>query len=283
MARCRFLGTEFRKKNTMTELILTPIGYLNCNQIYNYDAPRQAVLAEKNEGIITLQENCNYEQALSDLKGFDKIWLIYHLHKNKGWRTKTLPPRSIDGTKKGVFATRSPYRPNPIGLSCVDLIKIEGRKLYIKSFDLLDKTPILDIKPYIPYCDSFPDSSAGWLDDIKESDNWNCTFADNSKKQIKWIKENSKFDLERFCQIQLNNDPLNTQKKRVKLIDETMNLYCLSYRTWRIYFEVFKAQSLLKIIDIDSGYSSADLLNKSIDKYNDKKLHCSFKKLFKNN
>jgi tRNA (adenine37-N6)-methyltransferase len=264
----------------MSELILKPIGYLQCNQIYNYDAPRQAVLAEENEGTIVLEENCNYEQALSDLEGFDKIWIIYYFHKNKGWKTKTLPPRSIDGSKKGVFATRSPYRPNPIGLSCVDLVKVEGRKIYIRNFDLLDKTPILDIKPYIPYCDSFSNSASGWLDEIKESDNWKCVFSDIAKNQIEWIKENSNLDLKRTSQIQLTNDPLNFKKKRVKVIDEKIDLYCLAYRTWRIHFKVFKSIATVEIFNIESGYSISDLEDSSEDKYNDKKLHRNFKKSY---
>jgi tRNA (adenine37-N6)-methyltransferase len=266
----------------MTELTLTPIGYLHCNQIYNYDAPRQAVLAEENEGTIVLEENCNYEQALSDLEGFDKIWIIYHFHKNKGWKPKTLPPRSIEGEKKGVFATRSPYRPNPIGLSCVDLVKVEGRKIYIRNFDLLDKTPILDIKPYIPYCDSFSNSAAGWLDEIKESDDWKCIYSNTAAKQIEWITGNSNVDLKGFCHIQLTNDPLNFKKKRIKSVDKTTSSYCLSYRTWRINFKASKTEKAIEIINIESGYSLAELQDSSNDKYNDKKLHITFNEVCQN-
>ena len=264
----------------MSELILKPIGYLHCNQIYNYDAPRQAVLANNNKGVIILEKNCNYEQALSDLDGFDKIWIIYQFHQNSGWKPKTLPPRSIDGIKKGLFSTRSPYRPNPIGLSCVDLVKIDGYKIYIENFDLLDKTPILDIKPYIPYCDSFPDSSTGWLDEIKQSDNWKCIYSELAKKQLKWIKDNSIFDMEPFCQIQLTNDPINFKKKRLKALDLSKNTFSLSYRTWRIHFIVIESTTIIKIINIESGYSTSELKDSSNDKYGDKNIHILYKKIF---
>ncbi len=82
------------------------------------------------------------------MKGIEKIWILFWMHEVKHWKVKVQPPRDV--WKKGVFATRSPHRPNPIGLSCVTLIDVRGLDVFIKDHDLLDQTPILDIKPYVP-------------------------------------------------------------------------------------------------------------------------------------
>ena len=102
--------------------------------------------------------------ALRDLDGFDRVWLITHLHLNPSWGPLVRPPRG--GVRRGVLATRSPHHPNPIGLSAVHLDRIEGAVLHIRGLDLIDGTPVLDIKPYVPYCDAFPQSAAGWVDEL---------------------------------------------------------------------------------------------------------------------
>ena len=127
------------------------IGVLRGGGEFPQQAPRQGVYA-RNEGYIELFPHCNYEQALEDLGGFERIWLLFVFDRNVNWKPKVLPPYGID-RKVGTFASRSPYRPNPVGLSAVELVKIEGLKVYIRNFDLLDGTPILDIKPYIPEVD----------------------------------------------------------------------------------------------------------------------------------
>ena len=144
---------------------LEPIGFVKSGGgNYPQEAPRQAVFA-RNSGVIELLPGHGYEQALEDLGGFERIWLIFLFDRNGGgWKPKVRPP---DGSvhKRGVFATRSPHRPNPLGISAVELDRIEGRKLFIRNFDLLDGTPILDIKPYIPAADAFPNARAGWRDE----------------------------------------------------------------------------------------------------------------------
>jgi tRNA-Thr(GGU) m(6)t(6)A37 methyltransferase TsaA len=104
-----------------------------------------------------LERNRNFEQALKDLEGFERIWVIYLFHLNDSWKPMVTPPRN-KGKKVGVFASRSPHRPNGIGLSCVTLNRIEGLNIYISNSDILDGSPVLDIKPYLPWSDSFPDS-----------------------------------------------------------------------------------------------------------------------------
>ena len=254
---------------------ITPIGFLSTEQKYKYQQPRQGLFAN-NIGIIKLLKHNNFETALEDLNFFSKIWVIYQFDQNSGWRPKAAPPLSPDGKRKGLFATRSPYRPNPIGLSAVDLVSINGLNIEIANFDLLDKTPILDIKPYIPRYDSHPDATSGWLENINDNKN-SITFSELAQKQSLWIKKYSGFDLFDFINIQLSTDALNSKRKRINKIAN--NSYQLSFRTWRIFFLYNEKSLKITITNIESGYSKSELSN-SKDEYNDKEVHKDFIRLF---
>jgi len=142
------------------KLSLKPIGFMHTAYKDKSAAPRQPGMAtEDTVGEITLLSHHNFEQAVQDLDGFERIWIVFWFNQNKGWNPKVLPPRSRK--KKGLFATRSPHRPNPIGISLCRLLKVEGLRIVVENPDLLDGTPILDIKPYIPGVEAFPDSRAG--------------------------------------------------------------------------------------------------------------------------
>ena len=153
-----------------------PIGYFQSSAHSPYELPRQAGLVPANQGIIQLNERCQFEQALEGLEGFDLIWVVFRLHRSALWKPKVLPPRGRK--KQGVFATRSPHRPNFIGMSCVKLESIHGLSLMISGHDLLDGTPILDIKPYLNYADSLVSTRQGWLEvflrDRKLRSNGHC-------------------------------------------------------------------------------------------------------------
>lgn len=122
--------------------------------------PIQPVFADGAQG--TVQIYPEYEEGLLDLNGFERIWLLYWLDRAPPARLRVIPYR--DNVERGAFATRSPSRPNPIGLSCVRLLGIEGNTLRVAGVDMLDGTPLWDIKPYVPQFDSFPNAKAGWLD-----------------------------------------------------------------------------------------------------------------------
>ena len=113
--------------------------------------------------MIRLRNEFNLSDALVGLEGFSHIWIIFVFHQNtnKGIKTKVHPPR-MEGEKIGLYATRTPHRPNPIGLSVVRLEKIEGGTIYVSGVDLVDGTPVLDVKPYLPSADSLPDARVGW-------------------------------------------------------------------------------------------------------------------------
>ena len=122
--------------------------------------PIQPIGALDIEGIIELQPK--YLKGLKDLNGFSHIILLYHFHKSKQYNLQIKP--YMDQEKRGLFATRYPARPNPIGLSVVRLSKIIGNRLYILDVDMLDGTPLLDIKPFIPEIDNRENARIGWLE-----------------------------------------------------------------------------------------------------------------------
>src|SRR4051812_38191220 len=107
-------------------ITLEPIGTFKASSKYPYEARRQAAADSENSfGEIHLQAGRDFEQALEDLEGFERIWIIYQFHQNPEWKPKVMPPRG-PRIKRGVFATRAPYRPNALGMSCVRLVKVEG-------------------------------------------------------------------------------------------------------------------------------------------------------------
>lgn len=152
---------------------MRPIGVVRSPYKERFGTPRQPTVTAQAledralEAEIHIFDNDDYERALTGLAGFDYIWLIYAFHLNHGWSALVTPPRGPKA-KQGLFATRSPHRPNPIGLSALRLLGIEGRVLRVLGHDMLDGTPVLDIKPYVPYADAFPQARAGWLDAIVE-------------------------------------------------------------------------------------------------------------------
>jgi len=147
-----------------------PIGFVRSPYARRIDAPHQSSVVEGTEtgdvaeAILEL-EPAVPEEALRDLAGFSRIWLIFVFHRSEGWTPLVKPPRG-PRVKRGVLATRSPHRPNAIGLSAVELVSVEGSCLRLRGVDLLDGTPVLDLKPYVPYADAFPDSVAGWIDEV---------------------------------------------------------------------------------------------------------------------
>ncbi len=260
----------------MENFEFTPIGYVCCQQQYRYEAPRQGVFAN-NVGVIKLNPGKNFEQALTDLAGFERLWVIYCFHLNHSWKPLVRPPVTGDKEKISLFATRSPHRPNPIGLSCVELIGIDKLEVHIRNFDMLDQTPVLDLKPYIPSADAFPDAGTGWLESAT-SDNYTVIFSQTAAAKTAWILNVSGLDIVRFCNIQLAHDPLNSSRKRVTGNDKAKQ-FTLACRTWRIRFNPELPLRQVVVEDIESGYSDEEL-NSPDDPYLDKGFHREFRSKF---
>ena len=124
--------------------------------------PWDAYTADRGCGIAgTIELDPEYEGGLKDLEGFSHIILIYHFHLSTGFSLMVKP--FLDDMLRGLFSTRAPRRPNPIGLSIVRLVKVEGPTLHIENVDIVDGTPLLDIKPYVPELDGIKAERTGWL------------------------------------------------------------------------------------------------------------------------
>ena len=147
---------------------LAPIGIIRTPYKQKFAIPRQPGLVKSACGIIEFLDDYNDPNSLRGLEQFSHLWLIFQFHQTveQGWSPLVRPPRLGGNSKQGVFATRSTFRPNALGLSVVEFDSISHQKdklcLHVKGIDLLDGTPILDIKPYIPYADSIEDARGGF-------------------------------------------------------------------------------------------------------------------------
>ena len=152
-------------ENTSHSIQIEPVAYYRGPFGSKFGIPRQSGLTGV-EGRIVFTDKYRVREALRGLEGFSRIWLIWGFSANKPakgeWQPTVRPPRLGGNASMGVFATRSPYRPNPLGLSCVELVKVDDMELVVRGADLAHGTPIYDIKPYISYADSFPDAVCGF-------------------------------------------------------------------------------------------------------------------------
>jgi tRNA-Thr(GGU) m(6)t(6)A37 methyltransferase TsaA len=143
----------------MEEISYRPIGIIHSPYKETEGTPIQTTGAKGVGGTAEIVPEC--AEGLRDLEGFSHIILIYHFHLSRGYSLTVKP--FLDDTPRGVFATRAPKRPNAIGISVVRLVKIEGTTLYIEDVDIVDSTPLLDIKPYVPAFDAKEAERTGWL------------------------------------------------------------------------------------------------------------------------
>ena len=140
-----------------------------------FGIPRQSGLVEELKSTIVFEPEYRNADALRGIEGFSHLWVIWQFSEavRTGWSPTVRPPRLGGNTRMGVFATRSPFRPNNLGLSCVKLLGVEmtadlGPVIHVSGADLMDGTPIFDIKPYIPYADSHPEALGGFTDTADE-------------------------------------------------------------------------------------------------------------------
>lgn len=179
--------TEMKAKKNYTNNVSVPervtldvIGWVRSPYTERHGTPRQAILDQAPSGYVPVEAYIELDTekvpaiALKDLDGFDRIWVLAFLHLNHHWNPTVCPPRGPK-VRRGTLATRAPHRPNPIALSALRLLRMEKNRIYVEGIDLLDGTPIVDIKPYVPYCDAFPLAKAGYVDEMraqKEKDIW---------------------------------------------------------------------------------------------------------------
>lgn len=261
-----------------------PIAFVRTAARYRYEEPRQSVFSPT-PAQLEFTDDPRFRDALADLEGFQRLWIVavFHLNVNPdrtaNWNPKVRPPVTPDDKKYGVFSTRSPHRPNPIALSCVEVEKIDTAKgiIYLRACDLLDGTPVLDIKPYIPEVDSFPQSAAGWRDRLK-TEQWELDFLPEATSRMAFLKENGAPDMVSFCNIQLSINPLDKSRKRLE--HRSGCRYAVGCRTWQIVFSADKTARKITVETVESHYTPEDLVPDAADPYEDKALHRVFTEKF---
>jgi tRNA-Thr(GGU) m(6)t(6)A37 methyltransferase TsaA len=244
-------------------LTLEPIGFVRSPLATKVEAARQPGVAAGVSARIELLPARHFEHALHDLERFDLIWVIFWFHLNSGWRPKVLPPRSTTG-RKGVFATRSPHRPNPLGMSVVRLERVTDLTLHIRDSDILDGTPVLDIKPYIAYTDSHPEAGNGWLEDAARTQGgsrpldpvnaYTVKFDPLAAEQAAWIESQTGLTIHGRIQSTLVLGPEPHPYRRIRRTNGGMQL---AVKEWRVRFDV--AGRDVRVRDISSGFRASQL------------------------
>lgn len=173
----------------MAEHIIKPIAHVRSDFATKFGIPRQAGIVEELESLLVFEPEYRDPEALRGIEGFSHLWLIWQFSENlrQGFSPTVRPPRLGGNERMGVFATRSPFRPNALGLSCVRLLAVEqsadsGLVLRIGGADLMDGTPVYDVKPYVPYADCHPEALSGFA--ANSGKTLNVAFADGMEQRV---------------------------------------------------------------------------------------------------
>jgi len=244
--------------------VVEPIGVVRSALVTKVEAARQPQAAAGSAARIELFPGRHFEHALHGLERWELIWVLFWFHLNTGWRPKVLPPRSTSG-RKGVFATRAPHRPNPIGLSVVRLERVESLTLHIRDSDMLDATPVLDIKPYLAYTDAHPGASGGWLADAQPAsvdgrkacdplDTYNVQFDALAMDQAVWIEAHTGLAIRERIHATLALGPEPHPYRRIRRFDGWLQL---SVKEWRVRFTVNDRD--VQVLEIRSGFRASQL------------------------
>jgi tRNA (adenine37-N6)-methyltransferase len=238
------------------QYLFEPIGFVRSPFAERAEAPRQAAAGRDVAGTIELVAGRGFDDALEGLDAWEYAWVVFVFHRNveerRGWRPRVQPPRAQ--AKVGVFATRSPHRPNPIGMSVVKIERIEGLAVHVRDLDLLDGTPVLDLKPYVAYADAYPDSrSAGWLAAPDPRPPWVVTFSAAALEQLAWLGEDGR-DLRARIEAVLALGPQPHAYRRIRKHGAGMRL---AVKEWRVDFDVEEARIVVR--GLRSGYRASQL------------------------
>lgn len=219
-----------------------PIAYIKTDFSSKFGIPRQSGLVDELEAKIIFEPQYRIPEAFRGLEGYSHVWLLWQFSEcaDKEWSPTVRPPRLGGNKRMGVFASRSPFRPNSIGLSCVKLISIDeteenGTVLTVSGADLLDGTPIIDVKPYLPYVDSHPEASGGFALQEKEG-SLDVVFAAELLSDIPADKQEAlKAVLKQDPRPQYQNDP--------------ERIYGLEFAGYDVRFNV--KENLLSVVEVE--------------------------------
>jgi tRNA-Thr(GGU) m(6)t(6)A37 methyltransferase TsaA len=236
--------------NPSISLHYRPIGFVNSPFKQKFAIPRQPNLVREARGEVILEKEFASHDSLREIETFSHIWLLFHFHATaeQGWTPTVQPPRLGGKTRVGVFATRSPFRPNAIGMSVVELLGVDEKEgqlvINVAGIDLLDGTPILDIKPYLPYADSIDDAAGGFAESAPGSE-MAVKFSAEAEHSLNALKDDYP-ELRQFITAILQQDPRPAW--RVKEQDEKrygMALYDLNIK-WELSEEAIAVIAINK-------------------------------------
>jgi tRNA-Thr(GGU) m(6)t(6)A37 methyltransferase TsaA len=236
------------------QYLFEPIGVVRSPFVERAEAPRQPSVDHGRgvAGRIELFAGRGFEDALSGLEAWEYAWVIFVFHRNveegRGWKPKVLPPRAE--AKVGLFATRSPHRPNPIGMSAVALERIEGLVVHVRNLDLLDGTPVLDLKPYVAYADALPDARAGWLENRDPGPSWQVAFTEEAEAQLSWLRARG-VELRRRIESSLALGPQPHAYRRIRKHGDGLRL---AAQEWRVDFRV--EDRTMVVSGVATGYAA---------------------------
>ncbi|MBR2086659.1 MAG: tRNA (N6-threonylcarbamoyladenosine(37)-N6)-methyltransferase TrmO [Oscillospiraceae bacterium] len=228
----------------MNELIVKPVAHIRTDFREKFGIPRQSGRVDALEGLIVFEPEYRIPEALRGIEAFSHLWLIFDFSAShrESWSPTVRPPRLGGNTRVGVFASRSPFRPNPIGLSCVRLLGTEqtaheGTALRVAGVDLLDGTPILDVKPYIPYADCRPDAVGSYAD-VHRDDRLEVVFPEELLALLPEAKREAAF----AC---LADDP------RPSYQEDPERVYSMAFADADIHFCV--RDGVLTVLHVDTA------------------------------
>ena len=220
---------------------IEPIAHIHTDFPTKFGVPRQSGLASELTSTIVFAPAYRNPDCLRGIADFSHLWLIWQFSTvaaeyaaGKSWRPTVRPPRLGGNERRGVFATRSPYRPNALGLSCVELAGIENGDILVKGADLLDGTPIFDIKPYLPYVDAHPEASGGFTEQTAAY----ALEVQCPQPLLDKLPKNKRAALLGV----LKNDP------RPAYQHDPDRVYAMDFGGYRVQFQV--SESMLTVIDI---------------------------------
>ncbi len=263
-------------------LALRPIGYIRSGKTVKFQARHQPDEREAEENFLELLPEAELALATTDLAGFERVWLLWWFHRNTTWRPKVIPPRGPQ-KRRGVFATRSPHRPNALGLTPVRLLGVErgGRLLRLGPCDLVEGTPVFDIKPYVPAYDSFPGSRAGWIDEVDAAERNAPRFAVDlsarAAEQAEWLRAGWGIDFLPRVRELLGRDPAPHRTRRIRRVPEEhgggLEIGC---GAWRALFVSDEAGAVVTITGLGPSYPRWQLCREGAEQVPDREAQAAF-------
>lgn len=251
----------------MDEFQFRPIGWIESPYKEKFGTPRQPGLVDSPLGAVVLRDDLNVD-ALEGLADYSHVWLIFVFHANQSFKTgkpfektKVHPPR-LKGASVGVFATRSPHRPNPIGLSLVKIERIEGRKIFVRGLDLIEGTPVLDVKPYLPSVESPAGATEGWSAKATNAD-FEIEWGDEALSQLTGHQGSSLDELKNSIEQILRLDPRPVAYRGTEENpDPYMSSYGFRFQNWNVVFEMISPEDnskkrLARIVRIEPWTTSS--------------------------